>query len=290
MRSITWQEVEVSLTHAKPISEGFGGADRRIVTLESGETVFVKIALNPKTTERLQQEIRIYKMLQAYHFSHIPQLLTYSPTQTAMVLENLDKEEQWEWSSSWTVDRLAKTLEAMDELAELKLNKADRAYLTKGDLHAIDLAWESSGKASLKALHDRLSRLGLGDYKQIDFIDLEKRAAHFIFINDHLVHNDMRQDNCAWNPRLRQVKIIDWDWAQLGDRRIDIAALLVDVYKSGLNITDKFEHRLDNSALSWLANYWFKCAATPIWEGGDDHLRDVQLQSAIAAYELLNHS
>src|SRR5690606_10066678 len=56
-----------------------------------------------------------------------------------------------------------------------------------------------------------------------------KQNFTFNLPQDTLVHYDIRRDNCAWNADTKQVKIIDWNWLQLGNRDVDINALLVSV-------------------------------------------------------------
>jgi len=101
------------------------------------------------------------------------------------------------------------------------------------------------------------------------------------------VHNDVRADNCAWNQQQQTVRLIDWNWAQLGDRRIDVCAFLVHVHKTGFDIANH-AHRLNKEALHWLAGFWFKSAAQPLLEGSSERavLRDYQLASGITAFDL----
>lgn len=83
---------------------------------------------------------------------------------------------------------------------------------------------------------------------------------------------------------MNNVCLIDWDWCQIGDRRIDMAATLVDIASSGFDISP-FYSRLDAGALHWLVGYWFKSTtASP----GPQKLRDFQLNSGIKAWELFN--
>jgi hypothetical protein len=40
------------------------------------------------------------------------------------------------------------------------------------------------------------------------------------------------------------------------------------------------------NALHWMAGFWFNAAATPIWDGGPEHLRDFQLLAGVTALRL----
>jgi aminoglycoside phosphotransferase (APT) family kinase protein len=121
---------------------------------------------------------------------------------------------------------------------------------------------------------------------KLDFAALAEHSSRFAFRNDVLVHNDVRADNCAWNAQTREVKLVDWNWIQLGDRRVDLAATLVHIHNAGFDVLSKHSSRLDHEALRWLAGFWFKSAVTPIWPGGPEHLRKLQLQAGITAYTL----
>jgi len=291
MNSIAWSDIESKLDSFTKISEGFGGADRRIGIVSSGEKVFVKRATSKGTKARLEKEIAVYKILEDHMFASCARLLAIADDKTGLALEALVEDDGWEWSTDWTHERLAATLEAMDALAALELTREEKDFLTVGAFDEVNEAWveDYSEKGFIDALHRRIHKQGhrdtLGD---IDFTTLAARARSYTFHNTNLVHNDVRRDNCAWNQQRDEVRLIDWDWAQLGDRRIDVNSLLVNAYKGGIDVVHAFRTRVDAEALAWLANYWFMSAATPIWEGGNDELRDFQLDSAVSAYEMFN--
>lgn len=122
----------------------------------------------------------------------------------------------------------------------------------------------------------------------LDFSNMAMQSARFLFRNDSLVHNDVRADNGAWNSSLEAVKLIDWNWAQISDRRIDTNSLLVHVHRSGFDVINQHADRLDVDALQWLAGFWLHGAAEK-----DVHttsevatLGDYQLLSGMAALEL----
>ncbi|MDR3547707.1 MAG: hypothetical protein P4M11_05480 [Candidatus Pacebacteria bacterium] len=96
----------------------------------------------------------------------------------------------------------------------------------------------------------------------------------------------MRADNCAWNKDKREVKLVDWNWLELGDRRIDLAASLTHVQNSGFDVLKSYSDRLDPEALNWMAGFWLNAASQPIWEGGPEKLRDTQLQAGLTALRL----
>jgi aminoglycoside phosphotransferase (APT) family kinase protein len=130
----------------------------------------------------------------------------------------------------------------------------------------------------------------LSGREQVDLVgrikELAESTTNFTFRQDALVHNDIRADNCAWNAETGEVKVIDWNWLELGDRRTDLASMLVHVNQSGHNVLESNADRLDADALRWIAGYWLAAASKPIWPGGPESLRDFQLDSGIMALEL----
>lgn len=96
----------------------------------------------------------------------------------------------------------------------------------------------------------------------------------------------MRADNCAFNSQTGDVRMVDWNWVQIGDRNLDMAEFFTNVARSGFVISDEFKERLNPVALRWMAGIWFDSAATPIWEGGPDNLREHQLLSGVMAMRL----
>ncbi len=147
-------------------------------------------------------ELHLYAFLQRHGYPFAPEVLATNEDETGFALDALSSENGWDWSDNWTEDRLTKTLEAMDALAKLRTSGRD----------------------------DITSTLNIGA--------MAEQSARFTFGNDTLVHNDVRGDNCAWNPQLQTVKLVDWNWAGMGNRDIDVGALLVAVQKSGLGRRD----------------------------------------------------
>ncbi len=65
-----------------------------------------------------------------------------------------------------------------------------------------------------------------------------------------------------------------------------LTSLLVNVHRAGLDVTRAAGDRLNADARHWMAGFWLKATATPIWPGGPAHVRDVQLQSVLTAWKL----
>ncbi len=226
---------------------------------------------------------------EACRLSLYPRLLSTNTDATGFAIEALTPAEGWDWSFKWTEVRLMKTLEAMDALAALPVSGPDCAYFSEEIISEKDDGWQQLMVSIRRraVLVKRLKMTGEDELaRSLDFEAMAEKSAKFRFAGNKLVHNDLRADNCPWHPRRRQVKLIDWNQLQLGDRRIDLAATLVHVHKSGLNVLRHCRARLDADALHWMAGFFFDRATRPVWSGGPEHLRRMHLESAIVAYRL----
>jgi hypothetical protein len=288
---ITWGQIKANLNNMTDVEGGFSLAHRGLVSLPEGQQVFVKIGTEENSKAWAQKEIAVYGYLAKQSYPAIPELLSTDETQTSFALEALSSEEGWDWKDTWTTERLAATLKAMDQLAALRPKNEN--WLSMGQL-ALDESrngWLELNRSS-ELQQALLVKLRAADHagvaETLDFKSGLQRSSQFVFRTDTLVHYDVRADNCAWNVAKNQVKLVDWNWTQYGDTRIDNAALLTHVQKSGMDISKTHAARLDADALHWMAGFWLKAAASPIWPGGPPHLRDFQLEAGVTALSLAN--
>ncbi len=286
---ISWGDIEKSIETLTKVDGGFSSAHRGIVTLSDGMRAFVKVGVNDPTKKWAKKEVEVYRFLQRQNYPFIPQLLAHNNDETSFALEALTPEDGWNWSDEWTEERLVKTLEAMDVLAAIQPVGDDKDFFGIEMLNETNDGWQplKDSKEFQQTLLSKLRSAGCSDIANaLDFSVEAERSANFPFRKDTLVHYDVRADNSPWNARRQAVRLVDWNWTQLGDRRIDLAALLVHVHQAGLDVTRASGDRLHADALHWMTGFWFQAAATPIWPGGPAHLRDVQLQSAMTALKL----
>ena len=287
--NINWGDIEKSIETLMTVDGGFSSTHRGIVTLSDGTRAFVKVGVNDLTKQWARKEIEVYRFLQRHTYPFIPQLVAHNHDETSFALEALTPEDGWNWSDEWTEERLAKTLEAMDVLAAILPEGTGKDFTGGEMLNETDDGWQPlhDSQELQHTLLNKLRSVGCSDIANaLDFAAEAARSAIFVFRKDTFVHFDVRADNAPWLALRQAVRLVDWNWTQLGDRRIDLAALLVHVHKAGLDVTRAAGDRLNADALHWMAGFWMKAAATPIWPGGPAHLRDVQLQSAITAWKL----
>ena len=179
----------------------------------------------------------------------------------------------------------------MDALVALAPLAASHGIFASGMISATADGWRPLAESTEKQtiLMKKLRAWGhdiLAD--TLDFPGMAARSVRYLFRNDSLVHNDVRADNCAWNRLLGAVKLIDWNWTQISDRRIDVNSLLIHVHRSGFDVTTQYAGRLDADALQWLAGFWLHGAAETDVDNISEvaALGDYQLLSGIAALEL----
>lgn len=179
----------------------------------------------------------------------------------------------------------------MDALASIPLTETEKVLFGQGMVSPGMDGWKQLA-ASAEKQKALIEYLQASDYKDlamnIDILAFAKEAGDFTIEANTLVHNDVRADNCAWNPKLQAVRLVDWNWLQVSDRRIDTNALLVHAYGCGFEITEKYRDCLDTGALLWLAGIWFNgvTSSSPQNTSEKSALRDYQLASGVRALQL----
>lgn len=282
---VVWNQIEISLTTLTSTVGGYSDARRGIVTLPDGKRVFVKIGTNELTKKWAAKEVEVYAFLEASGFPHCSRLLSANADKTSFALESLLPEDGWDWSDAWSRERLDATLGAMDALAALKPDPKYRE-LFKPVISEDDNGWPKL-LASLEQQTALASKMPPAERSLLeDLVAQAQQASQFTFRRDALIHVDVRADNCAWNSARGEVRLVDWNWIELGDRRVDLAAFLVHVHQAGLDVTQECPERLDADALQWIAGFWLEAASKPIWPGGPEKLRDMQLNSGLTALKL----
>ncbi len=287
---IPWNIIEPLLSSVRPVEGGYSLAERGFIDLPGDKTIFVKVGTNEDTQRWAKKELTVYEYLESQSYPFIPDVLSKNSDRTGFALDALLSEEGWNWSEEWTTERLDATLVAMDALAQL--HPVDK-LLTSPSETAVDTSrngWNILVESpELQArLLDKLEKAGHNQIaKNINLHRELERSSQFVLKTDTLVHYDVRSDNCAWNSATNKVKLVDWNWAQLGDARVDTSATLVNIQRSGFDVSVAYIDRLDADALQWLAGFWLRGAATPIWKGGSESLRDRQLECGLAALYLL---
>ncbi len=287
-----WLSIEQQLDNLQAVDGGFSQAKRGLIVLPDGHEVFVKIGLQDNTKKWAKKEVGVYRFLGKHNYPHAPRLVATNADETAFALEAFTPKHGWNWQDAWDSERLSVTIQAMDELAQITLDDEERVYFADRMISEADDGWQPLVRSSDKQqiLREKLHGIGVDDIATgLDFSEAAKRSSEYVFRRDTLVHHDVRADNAAWNAKMKQVRIVDWNWTQLGDKDIEMAATLTHIQKSGYDVPQELLQRLNAEALHWMAGFWFNSAATPIWKGGPEHLRDFQLLAGVTALRLVEH-
>ncbi len=96
-------------------------------------------------------------------------------------------------------------------------------------------------------------------------------------------HHDIRQSNIAWHPE-HGSRLVDWSWSGPGEPGSDITSLLIDLHKSGHDISPYRDTINVNHCLK-LIGFWLNHATWPY--RGENTVRFQQFLSALSAYEVL---
>jgi len=285
-RPIAWNHIQAALGTLRRPEGGYSLAQRGLITTGDGKILFVKIGVDEYTNGWAAKEIRAYDYLTENSYPFIPKLLSTNEDNTGFALDALCAEDGWDWSDTWSKERLDATLAALDALAAI------RPSSRYAELVAPVMTDENNGWPKLAASDELQANLAaklaaVGETRLLPELQPHvERSLNFNVRHDTLVHDDVRADNCPWNGSQGIVKLVDWNWLELGDRRIDLAAMLVHVQASGFDVIPNFKDRLNADALHWMAGFWFEAASKPIWPGGAEKLREVQLRAGITALKL----
>lgn len=288
-------------TSYKIINDGHMAYHRYIVTNKKGQ-VFIKAhdahAFTDPVREQhsrgyLQKEKHVYDHLQAAGFRHIPKLVELS--NDALYMDAYDTTDSWHWRApkDKTDEYIADVFAAIDNLQQTTPPTSFRdSQLSTIDTHNTE-GWHGITADKMNQLSERFAEW----YRDVTPVFRTAAVALLADIprlqRDHaaiqqerlvLCHHDLRQANVSWHEQ-HGTKIIDWSWAGLGLPDSDTTTLLVDLHKSGHDVS-RHLHRFNNDHALTLIGFWLNHS---LWASRSDDrsVRFHQAVSAVAAYDLL---
>lgn len=267
---------------------------------KNGLSVFTK-QHNPErfSDTAKAQRSRIYLEKEAATMAHVRQQeFTQVPSQSilhnnTLLMQALAPAEGWQWRSTpATVDAyLHDALEAFAELESITL-PAESFPIEPSYQSFAREGWQSFDNDMRQRLAERLYRFipRLTEDAQVTahrlFDDLEalekiarapRATPQFVFC-----HHDIRQSNIAWHPT-HGIKLVDWSWAGVGEPGSDSTSLLIDLHKSGYDISS-YRECINPHVCLTLIGFWL---AHSTWAfKHDDTVRFQQFASALSAYEI----
>jgi len=278
---MNWPEIQNAMEHMQPVEGGFTAARRGIVTLEGGERVFVKQAIDEQTGGWIELEKKAYHWLAGQGYAYAPKIIIEGFD--GFVLPDLSG---LDWSDTWSAEKLEAAFEAMDALAGL----SDAAqgvfdYFKESDqwVTVPDSSVDYRALTDDAQILDRVSGiLARGEVRK----QLQQLAASQPERGDTLIHLDVRADNFCYDEAAKVGYLVDWNWLSLGSAIFDVNALLVSVQQRGFDVAGYCPERLDAASLASLTGFWLTQAALPSNDALTLRRHQHQLNSALTAYEL----
>jgi len=208
---------------AQPVRRIYGGGytlmEHWLVALADGTRAFAKVAVDEPTAGFLRDEHRIYSVLEA---SFLPQFLGWDDdgARPILLLEDLTGAY---WPPPWRPGDIELVRESLAEIHALPPPEGI-PELVPSDLHNWREVEDDSapflglGLCSAEWLEQALPKL----IAATDRCDVSGGA---------FVHLDVRSDNiCIADGR---AKLVDWNWASVGNPRVDFAFWLASVSLEG---------------------------------------------------------
>ena len=237
----------------------------------------------------LEKEAGVMAHLRTHGFNSVPATSLFHNGQ--LLMDALRTEDGWEWQASpATFDAyLQGVLAALKELETTPL--PTDAFSVEPSYESIvqegwrlfnyetftEKAEEFFSHLTQKA--EASARAFVADIPELQQIARTPQdPEEFVFC-----HLDMRQENLAWHPE-KGVRIIDWSWAGPGLPGSDATSLLIDLYKSGHDVSRYATYINPQHCLN-LMGFWLAHSILP--NEGAEGLRLQQFASALSAYALL---
>lgn len=204
-----------------PVAGGYTPAERWVVELEDGRSVFVKAAVNELTAGWLRDEQRIYAALGA---PYMPRLLGWADgDRPVLILEDLSAGF---WPPPWTDQRVASVLRMLRDVAATPPPSWLPGARSSGFL---ERGWQDVGDDP-----DALIATGVvpAPWLASALPLLLEAAAACRLDGDQLLHLDVRSDNICFRAD-GSAMLVDWNLAVAGNARLDIAFWLPTLVAQG---------------------------------------------------------
>ena len=248
----------------------------------------------------LQKEYTYYTHLQEQDFSYIPHRFALTED-SLLAMDALHEDDGWAWRAPTDKPNLeqyiSNTIEAFGALQQCN-SPAESNYSSPiQDTYSTlwQEGWDSLDDESTEQVIDKIRRFSANwdtpryeiSERFIAELPLIKEKSTSIDRNQPLftAHNDARQSNIAWHPQYG-TRLVDWSWADKAPKDADATMFLVDLVKSGKDVSE-FLSSFNSDHAHTLIGFWL---AHSLWEtrDGSETVREHQIASAIAAYHLID--
>jgi Phosphotransferase enzyme family len=201
------------------ISKGYTVAERWVVQLQDGTSIFVKHAMDELTAGWLRAEHRAYQTLKQ---DYVPELIGWNDaSDPILVLEDLSAGF---WPPPWSADHVGQVICLLEKLAATAFPQFPSLAAAQMDFRG----WQDVAKDPAGFL-----RLGLvtADWLQSALPALIRAEAGAQLGGDALVHGDVRSDNICFHGG--RTLLVDWNGAARGNPKFDLIAWLPSLHAEG---------------------------------------------------------
>ena len=206
----------------RPVSGGYSSADRFVVSLADGRSVFVKSAEADNLAAWLRREYEVYGALAG---AFLPELLGWDDDgqRPVLVLEDLSGAD---WTARWDANRIDAVRGALLELASQPAPPNTATVReTFPDLFA---CWHVVAEDPLPFLSACVRDERWLERSLPAILEAADRAP---VSGSALCHLDVRSDNLCF--RDDRAMLVDWNWVSYASPDIDVAAWLPSVRVEG---------------------------------------------------------
>jgi len=201
---------------------GYTPAERWIVELADGRSVFAKMAVNDLTAGWLRKEHRMYAELRA---PFMPEMLGWDDAdgQPILVLEDLSA---CDWPPPWSDSRVAAVLETLRAVARTP----PPSWLTASS----QADWIADGWRRVADDSGPLLATGIVSrgWLRKALPALIEVSGPSVIAGDELCHFDVRSDNLCFRADGEAV-LVDWNLAEIGNADLDVAFWLPSLALEG---------------------------------------------------------
>jgi len=248
----------------------------------------------------LEKEFALYNHLKRLNYSAIPNRVALVDD-SLLAMDALHTDDGWQWRAPRNPDEFDQyvqdTLDSFEELQRLESPATPKYHQHIQDTYTTlwREGWDSIDDQSVERIVNKVRQFSsnwsdeqynaceqmISNLHAIKLKSLHIRREQPLF----MAHNDARQSNIAWHPK-HGTRLVDWSWGDAGLKNADTTMFLIDLVKSGRDIS-AFKQHVNNDQAHILIGFWL---AHSLWEtrDGSTSVREHQAASALAAYKVLN--
>lgn len=255
--------------------------------------LFSDHAREQHSREYLLKEHAMMRHVRDQDFAHVP---AYSRLigDSSLVMEGLSENMHWHWRApSPHSSYLEHTLSSLTRLSQI--DAPDNFLDSHAPSHVSLVAdgWRSVDSTQLEQVSSHLYTVSSSMHPRFQML-IPQLVGELYELRDtapntmpstHFCHHDMRQANIAWHPD-GDVKIVDWSWAGLGPEKADHTSLLIDLHKSGHDVTEHLDEHFDADHAHSMVGFLLARSIAPSLDPAST-VRLHQAASAVSAYALM---